>query len=193
MQIYLKLFKIMKKFDIIQKLIKVLEKGATMKVIFLDKDGVLNSDEYFDKIQGLDIEGVQSDVDIEKVKLLKEVTDITGAKVVITASARYTRNGQLLVQLLREQQILVDLTPYINNIRGKEIKQWLSENPDTEDFVILDDEIFDSYDEELMKKLIKISNGNGINFGEGLQRKDVDQIIQRLGKKRQIDEEELEI
>ena len=56
---------------------------------------------------------------------------------------------------------------------------------------ILDDEIFDSYDEELMKKLIKISNGNGINFGEGLQRKDIDQIIQRLGRRRQIDENEI--
>lgn len=103
-----------------------------MKVIFLDKDGVLNSDEYFDKIEGLDIEGI-------------------------------------------------------------EIKQWLSEHPDTEDFVILDDEIFDSYDEELMKKLIKISNGNGMSFGEGLQRKDINQIIQRLGRKRQRDEKDLEI
>ena len=164
-----------------------------MKVIFLDKDGVLNSDEYFDKIERLDINGVESDIDKEKVKLLKESVDATGAKVVVTASARYTTNGQLLIQLLREQQILVDVTPYINNIRGKEIKQWLAENPDTEDFVILDDEIFDSYDEELMKKLIKISNGNGINFGEGLQRKDIEQIIQRLGKKRQKDEDELEI
>jgi hypothetical protein len=125
--------------------------------------------------------------------LLNEAINATGAKVVITASARYTTNGQLLVQLLREQQILVDLTPYINNIRGKEIKQWLEEHPDTEDFVILDDEVFASYDEDLMNKLIKISNGNGISFGEGLQRKDVEQIIQRLGKKRQIDEEELEI
>ena len=164
-----------------------------MKVIFLDKDGVLNSDEYFDKIEGLDIKGVESDVDVEKVKLLKDAVDATGAKVVVTASARYTTNGKLLMQLLREYQILVDLTPFIKNKRGIEIKQWLSEHPETEDFVILDDEIFDSYDEELMKKLIKISNGNGISFGEGLQRKDIDQIIQRLGKKRQKDEEELEL
>ena len=164
-----------------------------MKVIFLDKDGVLNSDEYFEKIEGLDIKGIESDIDIEKVQLLKEAVEKTGAKVVVTASARYTTNGLALIQFLRENRILVDLTPYINNKRGKEIKQWLSEHPETEDFVILDDEIFDSYDEELIKKLIKISNGNGINFGEGLQQKDIDQIIERLGKKRQKDEEELEL
>ena len=161
-----------------------------MKIIFLDKDGVLNSDEYFDKIEGLDIKGIESDVDIEKVKLLKEAVDETDAKVVVTASARYTKNGQLLIQLLREYQMSVDLTPFINNKRGIEIKQWLSEHPETENFVILDDEIFESYDEEVMKKLIKISNGNGINFGEGLQRKDIEQIIQRLGKKKEINSQE---
>ena len=163
-----------------------------MKVIFLDMDGVLNSDEYFDKIKGLDIKGIEYDVDIEKVKLLKEAIKATGAKVVVTASARYALVGKLLIQLLHEQQILVDLTPYLNNKRGIEIKQWLSEHPETEDFVILDDEIFDSYDEELMKKLIKISNGNGINFGEGLKPKDIEQVIARLGKQKQI-EQELEI
>ena len=128
-----------------------------MKVIFLDKDGVLNSDEYFDNMKWLYTDGVESDVDIGKVKLLKKAVDETGAKVVITASARYTRSGRLLTQLLRDLQIPVDLTPFINNIRGKEIKQWLADNPGTEDFVILDDEIFPSYDESLMKKLIKIS------------------------------------
>lgn len=125
--------------------------------------------------------------------MLKEAVDITGARVVLTASARYTRNGQLLIQLLREYQMLLGLTPLINNKRGIEIKQWLSEHPETEDYVILDDEIFDSYDEELMKKLIKISNGNGRSFGEGLQRKDMEQIIQRLGKRREKDEEALEL
>ena len=161
-----------------------------MKVIFLDKDGVLNSDEYFDKIKGLDIVGVESDVDIEKINLLKEAIDITGAKVVLTASARYTTKGQQLIQLLREYKILLGVTPFINNKRGVEIKQWLFEHPETEDFVILDDEIFESYDEEMMKKLIKISNGNGVNFGEGLQQRDVEQIVQRLGTQKEMQQQE---
>lgn len=156
-----------------------------MKVIFLDKDGVLNSDDFFDKTDKQENEGTEIDVDIEKVKLLKEALDATGASVVVTASARYTRSGQALMQLLRDYQIFADLTPLIGNERGLEIRKWLSEHPDTEDFVILDDEVFDSYDEGLMSKLIKISNGNGRNFGEGLLQKDIDEIIQRLGKRKQ--------
>ncbi len=163
-----------------------------MKVIFLDKDGVLNSDEYFEKIEEADPKGKECDVDVDKVRLLKQAVDITGAKVVVTASARYTRGGHALMQLLRDYQIFADLTPLIGNERGIEIRKWLSEHPDTEDFVILDDEVFDSYDEELMSKLIKISDGNGRNFGEGLQQKDIDEIIQRLGQRKRQRDEELE-
>ena len=50
--------------------------------------------------------------------------------------------------------------------------------------MILDDELFDGLDGELLERLIKVSDGNGRNFGEGLQEKDVEQIIQRLGRKK---------
>lgn len=162
-----------------------------MKVIFLDKDGVLNSDDFFEDPDKQNSEGAEIDVDIEKVELLKQAVDATGANVVVTASARYTRGGQALIQLLRNHQIFAGITPLIGNERGLEIKKWLSEHPDTEDFVILDDEIFDTYDELLMSKLIKISDGNGMNFGEGLLPKDIDEIIQRLGRKKQKDKENM--
>lgn len=165
-----------------------------MKVIFLDVDGVLNSDEYFDKIKDLNIEGIKREIDIEKIKLLKKAIDETGAKVVLSSSWRYTRNGQQLKELLLDYGIYADTTPFLQNERGLEIKQWLLDNQSVEDFVILDDEIFDSYDERIIKKLIKISNGNGYNFGEGLLLRDVDEIIKRLGKKKEKTEanEELE-
>lgn len=160
-----------------------------MKVIFLDVDGVLNSDEYFDKIRNLDIQGIEREVDIEKIKLLKKAIDKTGAKVVLSSSWRYTKYAQYLKELLSNYDIYVDSTPFIENERGLEIKKWLSDNQDVEDFVILDDEIFDSYDESLIKNLIKISNGNGRNFGEGLLPRDVDEIIKRLGRKKSKNEE----
>ena len=155
-----------------------------MKIIFLDVDGVLNSDEYFDKSKNWDIQGIERDIDVEKIKLLKKAIDATGAEVVLSSSWRYTRNAQYLKELLSKYGIYVDSTPYIQNERGLEIRKWLSEHQDVEDFVILDDEIFESYDEELMKKLVKISNGNGRSFGEGLLLSDVDKIIEKLGRKK---------
>ena len=37
-----------------------------MKIIFLDIDGVLNSDEYFDKIKNLNINGIENKPEIGK-------------------------------------------------------------------------------------------------------------------------------
>ncbi len=164
-----------------------------MKIIFLDIDGVLNSDEYFDKISNLDIQGIEQEIDIEKVKLLKEAINETGAKVVLSSSWRYTRKGQQLKELLSNYEIYVDSTPFIQNERGLEIKQWLSENQCIEDFVILDDELFDSYDDVLTKKLVKISNGNGYSCGEGLLPRDVNEIIKRLGRKKEKNEIDQEL
>ena len=164
-----------------------------MKIIFLDIDGVLNSDEYFDKIKNLNINGIENDIDVNKIVLLKKSLDETGAKIVLTSSWRYTRKAQELKQLLLSYGIIVDCTPFIDNERGIEIKKWLQEHNDVQDFVILDDEIFDSYDEKLMKKLIKISDTNGINYGEGLQPKHIQEIIQRFGKKEKIIDDELEL
>lgn len=155
-----------------------------VKIIFLDIDGVLNSDEYFEKIKELNIHGIESEIDTNKIKLLKRAIDETKAKVVLISSWRYTRRAKELKEMLACYEIYVDSTPFINHKRGLEIKKWLLDHPNVEDYVILDDEIFDSYDEELMNKLIKISNGNGYNLGEGLLPKDVDKIIEKLGKEK---------
>lgn len=166
-----------------------------MKVIFLDVDGVLNSDEYFDKIQGLDIQGIESDIDINKVKLLKKAVDETGAKVVLSSSWRYTKNALALKKLLADYEIrITDSTPVVEHKRGLEIRKWLENNNNVEDFVILDDEVFDSYDSGLMKKLIKMSKEKETDIGEGLLPENVEKIIERLGriKDDKVKKEELE-
>ena len=161
-----------------------------MKVIFLDVDGVLNSDEYIDKIKKLNVNTIKSKVSVNKIGLLKQAVDATGARVVLTSSWRYRRDGTLLKGLLLKYGICADSTPFIDNKRGLEIKKYLLDNPDLEDFVILDDEVFDSFDEELIKHLIKISDKNGRGFGEGLLPKDVDRIIERLGRIKQEKEKQ---
>lgn len=161
-----------------------------MKVIFLDVDGVLNSDEYIDRAKKQEIQGIERHIDVEKIKLLKKAIDETGAKVVLSSSWRFTKNEQYLKKLLEKYGIyLVGATPLIQCERGLEIKQWILDNQNVEDFIILDDEIYPSYDEKLLKKLVKISNGNGRGLGEGLLISDIEEIIKRLGR---VKKEELE-
>lgn len=161
-----------------------------MKVIFLDVDGVLNSDEYIDKIKKLNVNTIKSKVSVNKIGLLKQAVDATGARVVLTTSWRYRRDGTLLKNLLLKYGICADSTPFLDNNRGIEIKSYLSNNPNVDRYVILDDEIFDSYDEELIKHLIKISDKNGQGFGEGFLSKDIDRIIGRLGRIKQDKEKQ---
>ena len=134
-----------------------------MKVIILDVDGVLNSNEYLDKVKKSDVQGIERYIDVEKMKLLKRAIDETGARVVLSFTWRYTSNARYLKELLADYGIRVDSTPYIQDERGLEIKEWLSQHKGIENFVILDDEIFDSFDEELIKNLVKISNGTRYN------------------------------
>ena len=77
--------------------------------------------------------------------MLKKAIDETGAKVVLSSSWRYTRNAQFLKELLLQYGIYTNSTPFLQNKRGLEIKKWLDNNPSVEDFVILDDEVYDSY------------------------------------------------
>ncbi len=152
-----------------------------MKAIFLDVDGVLNSDEYFDSVSDSADDSIENEIDMDKIKLLKEAVDLTNAQVVLSSSWRYTRKAQSLRELLIENGIVTDVTPFLQNKRGLEIKLWLKNNPDVDDFVILDDEVFDSYDDFLLSKLIKTSDSNGNGFGRGLLPKDVDMIVKQLG------------
>lgn len=157
-----------------------------MKVIFLDVDGVLNSEEYVKKAIESGINGIESEIDIETVKLLKYIIIETGANIVLTSSWRYTKNGGDLVKLLNKYEIYPDLAPFINNVRGLEIKKWLQNSGNIEDYVIVDDEVFESFDDILLEKLIKISNGNGISYGEGLQKNDAEIIIKRLNPQKKL-------
>ena len=164
-----------------------------MKVIFLDVDGVLNSDEYFDKIRNKKTTDIEREIDINKVIELKKAVDETGASVVLSSSWRYSSKlFNNLKQLFMNYNIVLGNTPLMRKDRGIEIKKWLEEHPDTEDYVILDDEIFKSFDDVLLKHLIKIGTADGIQFGEGLQEKDIQEIVLRFGRKTEKENKEKE-
>ena len=83
-----------------------------MKIVFLDVDGILTYSNY---------RNVKTEnIDISKVKLLKEICDKTGAKVVISSSWRGTKTYtpyiyHVLINILTSNgiEVLGD-TPYID-------------------------------------------------------------------------------
>lgn len=115
-----------------------------MKVIFLDFDGVLNSDRYV-----RDCGNVGVCLDPEKMKLLKRIVESTGAKIVLTTSWRehWDKNpdlcdfsGKNINSIFARYGLeIYDKTPVIRPERENEIRKWLEDNPETESFVVLDD------------------------------------------------------
>ncbi len=165
-----------------------------MKVIFLDIDGVLNSDAYIDKQLDNSSEGIESEIDPATLILLKKAVDITGAKIILSSSWRIMKKCNELEKFFMKFGIsLSGKTPYVDGKRGLEIKQYLSENENIEQYLILDDEIFESFDEELVNHLILIkSDQNYHGFSEGLTEKHIKQIIEtfgRINKREKSDEE----
>ena len=155
-----------------------------MKVIFVDVDGVLNSDDFIDSVKG------KQDIDIKTVLLLKRAIEETGAKIVMDTSFRYTQSFLKVQEMLLQNGIMFDKTPFIDNERGKEIKQYLSEHRKIEDYILLDDVVFSDFDDELLSHLIKMDDTNTRGIGKGLQEKDVEEIIRRFGRKKDFKEVE---
>lgn len=110
-----------------------------MKIIFLDIDGVLNSRQY-DLTRG---EG-DGNIDQSRLPLLKQLTDRTGAKIVLTSTWRIhlgtDETGREMEEVFRQGGItLYDKTPEMQNDRTKEISAWLERHPEVTAFVIIDD------------------------------------------------------
>ena len=118
------------------------------KIIFLDFDGVLNTEYY----QGLlQFQGKQwqdehgAFFDPKAVRQLKRIIDATGADIVVESSWKYL-GLEAMQELWRVRDLpgrVIDITPSLtdNASKGGEIAAWLSEHatPDTR-YVIIDDE-----------------------------------------------------
>lgn len=107
-----------------------------MKVIFLDFNGVLDTYDDIDKINSVNL------------LRLKEIVDETGASVVISSSIKnsyyYTsKYGKMLsevVNVLTDNDInVLGITPLKGN-REDEIKEYLDNHPEIDNFCIIDDD-----------------------------------------------------
>lgn len=152
-----------------------------MKVIFLDVDGVLNSIDSEDRFSyciGLDYSGI---------KLLREIVDATDAEIVLVSTwklswdkdgSRPDTLGEYLDDRLAEERLtIMDKTGGNMDERGHGIIDWLSEHP-TDSWIVLDDEIFEDYEEcGIMPHLVKTNFYDG-----GLKEKHVEMAINLLNK-----------
>ena len=155
-----------------------------MKIIFLDIDGVLNS-EMYEWSRGED--RADNRIDLSRVRLLKDIVSATDAKIVLSSTWRLDwdkspelcgEDGEYINQCLAQYGLfIIDKTPFNSMIddRRREILTWLSSRRgEVESFVILDDincgweeldrrvVVTDPYgyglNEEHVKKAIKLLN-----------------------------------
>jgi len=107
-----------------------------MKILFLDIDGVLNSRRSALAFNGLPHPGREDKFDQVAVALIRRLCN-NGVKIVLSSSWRIGR-GNGYKQIL--DLPIIDRTPTLEGIRGREIASWLSRNGEPDNWAILDDD-----------------------------------------------------
>ena len=154
-----------------------------MKVIFLDIDGVLNCSDSKSECFGY------TGIDNVRIKRLRRIVEETGAKLILTSTwkehwYKESFNKPLQDELAnyldrkfkRERLSILDKTADIDDSRSKGILQALAKYS-IEQFLIIDDKIFDYNEFQLMSHLIQTDYENG-----GLTEEITEKIIQNFAK-----------
>lgn len=127
-----------------------------MNVIFLDFNGVLDTNINMDVI------------DEGNLMRLKKIVELTGAKIVISSSLKntyfytghYSRLLQGIIDTLLENGIdVIGITPKADS-REEEIQLYLSNHPEIENFCIIDDDYeMENLKDNLVKLPMQIEEG----------------------------------
>lgn len=152
----------------------------TRKVVALDFDGVLNHDAWHKRQSAWDrAAGVlndRDDLDPECVSRLREITQRTGAQVVVSSTWRHTRTLRELSALLADVSVIGKTPNLFGAPRGLEIQAWMdTEGYTAQDIVILDDA---TDMEHLVVRLIQTDPKTG-----GLRHEHVELAVAMLGEK----------
>jgi hypothetical protein len=138
-----------------------------MKVIFLDFDGVITIPPKWYLNAG-------------KIKWIKKIVDETDAKIVVSSSWRMDSVEETIDKMIgcpkrcpRNKMLywlidnLYDVTHTYQGLRGQEIKDWLNERNDIENYVIIDDD-GDFLDEQLYH-FVQTNYEDGITETEAIR------------------------
>jgi len=142
-----------------------------MKVIFLDIDGVLNSNFWNDTHQKEISDGTL--IDEEKVILLGQLIRNTNAKIVLHSGWKFWFNSEIkplrreaeeLISMLEKEGIKIyDVTPDYTTeeirkskkfslVKAREILAWISQHDNIEKWIVIDD--LDLHNEEIERHQI---------------------------------------
>ena len=142
------------------------------KVLFLDIDGVCNSETFiraeFERTQ----KTVSLGIDPKPAALVRQILTATGALLVISSTWRLS---EIWLQVIREQihPDIYGVTPQARSrFRGYEVNVWLKDHPEVERYAILDDD-GDFYGDQPLFKT---------SFKDGLTQGIAAQVIRHLGK-----------
>jgi hypothetical protein len=132
---------------------------SALKIIFLDFDGVLNSQLYYTSgRRDARKPGFDSDIDPQAVGYLNEIIKDTGAKVVVSSSWRHGRSVEELQAILDNNGFIGEVIGKTKDLRcgpdgqyvlrGNEIFCWINEHEDIigvrrsdyNHYVIIDDD-----------------------------------------------------
>jgi hypothetical protein len=117
---------------------------AVTKVLFLDIDGVLNSQRSCIAFGGFphDVVGYERErFDEVALRLIRGIVKQAGAKVVLSSSWRITNAFDYIGKHL--DLPIIDATPVKwapGQVRGHEIADWLKRHPEVKQYVIVDDD-----------------------------------------------------
>jgi hypothetical protein len=114
-----------------------------VKVLFLDIDGVLNSQRSCIAFGGFphEVDGYHRDMfDEVALRLIRGIVKKADASVVLSSSWRILHDYRDIGRAL--ELPIIDATPRMwspGKVRGHEIAQWLADHPEVETYVIVDD------------------------------------------------------
>ena len=159
-------------------------------IIFLDVDGVLNSNAYFENNK----DKSKNDISDFHLQMLAKIYHACDAKIVLSSSWRelddpsdihvYWMWEYLVDSLAKYDMEIIDKTPVIGMNRPLEIKTWLDNRPDKEHirFVSLDDDFSTEHYEEygIEHCLVKTKFWCIEECDGGLQEKHVEAAIKIL-------------
>jgi hypothetical protein len=137
-----------------------------VKVLFLDIDGVLNSQRSCIAFGGFphEVTGFHREMfDEVALRLIRGIVKQADAKVVLSSSWRITHAYDYVGKHL--ELPIIDATPTRwepGQVRGHEIAAWLEAHPEVESYVIVDDDP-DMLPEQ-MERFVHTNNFNGFEW-----------------------------